>query len=240
MWEGLTRHFQIIASDLIGLGRSDKPKRTLTVGLQADVIEGILKAKGITEAHILAHDLGDTVAQELLARQTEGSSPMKWLSCTLMNGGIFPETHHPLLIQKLLISPIGFLVANLVSKKSLTRSFNDIFSKEHPPSQEFLDETWRLMAENDGRLMIPRLIQYMAERREKRERWVSPLENNIVPLKLIDGAQDPISGAHMAERYREVVPNADITLIEDAGHYPHVETPEKVLDSFLAFIRNHQ
>jgi pimeloyl-ACP methyl ester carboxylesterase len=47
-------------------------------------------------------------------------------------------------------------------------------------------------------------------------------------IRLINGALDPVSGRHMAERFAELVPNADIVLLEEAGHYPHVEVPERV------------
>lgn len=83
--------------------------------------------------------------------------------------------------------------------------------------------------------MIPRLIKYMKERVVYRDRWVAPLESNLVPIRLINGVQDPISGEHAAKRFEEVLPNADVLRISDAGHYPHVETPEKVLNAVFEF-----
>ena len=235
LWPALTDRFDVIAHDLVGLGKSAKPQQPLTVSLQADVIEGLAQKEGIKEAHILAHDLGDTIAQELLARQMENTSRVNWLSCVFMNGGIFPETHRPLLIQKLLISPLGSVVARLISKKSMDKNMHKVFSQAHPPSMEFLRETWKLINENNGKSMIPRLIRYMSERKDNRERWVNPLVSEIVPIRLINGIEDPISGQHAADRYAEIVPNADIVFLENSGHYPHVETPEEVLKAFFAF-----
>lgn len=235
IWPSLTERFDVIAPDLIGLGKSAKPKQPLTISLQADIIEGLLTKLGITEAHLLAHDLGDTVAQELLARQYEKSSTINWLSCVFLNGGIFPETHRPLLIQKLLLSPLGPLLVNFMSEKSMKKSFTKIFSKAHPPTDKFVHETWMLTTENKGLSMIPKLIRYMVERRTKRERWVRPLENAVVPIRLINGIEDPISGKHAADRFAEVVPNGDIVFLENSGHYPHVETPKEVLKAFFEF-----
>ena len=70
--------------------------------------------------------------------------------------------------------------------------------------------------------MISRLIRYKVEHRNNRNKWVSPLEEQTVPTYLINGVQDPISGEHTAKRYEEVVPNARVYRIKDAGHYPHV------------------
>lgn len=61
------------------------------------------------------------------------------------------------------------------------------------------------------------------------------LQPGEVPLRLIDGGVDPISGAHMLARYRELVPNPDCVLLENIGHYPQTEAPDAVLRHYLEF-----
>jgi pimeloyl-ACP methyl ester carboxylesterase len=56
-----------------------------------------------------------------------------------------------------------------------------------------------------------------------------------VPLRVIDGAVDPISGAHMVARYRELIPQPDTVLLEGIGHYPQTEAPCQVLQHYQAF-----
>ena len=57
-----------------------------------------------------------------------------------------------------------------------------------------------------------------------------------MPLRFVNGPEDPVSGRHMAERYRELVPNPDVVLLDGIGHYPQLEAPEHVLEAFLAFV----
>lgn len=235
LWPSLTERFDVIAHDLIGLGKSAKPLQPMTIKLQADIVEGLMAKEGIAEAHILAHDLGDTIAQELLARQLEKSSKVRWKSCVLMNGGIFPETHYALFVQKLLLSAIGKYLVKWMRKKSLEKSLTELFSKAHPPTPEFVETTWNLIRFNNGISMLPRLIHYIKERRKYRERWVKPLVEAIVPIRLINGIEDPVSGKHAADRFAEVVPNADVVFLPNSGHYPHVETPNEVLQAFFEF-----
>jgi pimeloyl-ACP methyl ester carboxylesterase len=83
--------------------------------------------------------------------------------------------------------------------------------------------------------VMPQLIGYMAERRRPRTRWVGALVDASVPLRLIDGLADPISGAHMVARCHELVPAVEITELEGIGHYPQVEAPEAVLSAYLGF-----
>ncbi|MTI29472.1 alpha/beta fold hydrolase, partial [Xanthovirga aplysinae] len=235
IWDSLTERFDVLVHDLIGLGKSEKPQLPIPISLQADIVENLAINQGVKKAHILAHDLGDTIAQELLARQLENKSKINWLSCVFLNGGIFPETHRPRLIQKLLLSPLGSLVAKITSESIFRKNMIAVFSRKHPPSEEFLVESWKLMTEKQGISMIPRLIKYMKERNVNRDRWVTPLKNSIVPIKLINGIEDPISGIHAAKRFAEVISHADIKYLKNVGHYPHVETPKKVLEAIFEF-----
>jgi len=83
--------------------------------------------------------------------------------------------------------------------------------------------------------VMHRLIRYMPERVRQRERWVTAMQRCDVPLRVVDGAADPISGAHMVARYRELIPTPDTVLLEGIGHYPQVEAPERVLEHYFDF-----
>jgi pimeloyl-ACP methyl ester carboxylesterase len=72
-------------------------------------------------------------------------------------------------------------------------------------------------------------------RRRHRSRWVGALVESSVPRRLICGAVDPVSGRHLAERYRELVPDPDVVLLDDVGHYPQLEAPDRVVDEYEAF-----
>jgi len=61
-----------------------------------------------------------------------------------------------------------------------------------------------------------------------------------VPMRLIDGPADPNSGSHMAARYREVIPAADVVMLDDdIGHWPQIEAPDAVLEHFLEHVGRH-
>ena len=235
IWAGLTARFRVIAPDLIGFGFSAKP-RDFAYSLmdQADLCVGLLRDRGVTDYAVLAHDYGDSVAQELLARSDAAEGP-RLRSVCFLNGGLFPETHRPRLVQKMLIGPLGPLVSRLFGRRAFGRSFPAVFGPSTKPTPVELDAFWRLVAENGGTRILHLLIPYMSERRLHRERWVGALTRARVPLRVIDGALDPISGAHMVARYRELVPNPDTVLLPDVGHYPQVEAPEQVLAAYLAF-----
>jgi pimeloyl-ACP methyl ester carboxylesterase len=236
IWPALAARYRVCTLDMLGFGFSAKPKRHAYSLLdQASLFESYLQALGISAYHVLAHDYGDSVAQELLARQREPGERATLRSVAFLNGGLFPETHRPALIQRLLLTPLGPLIARLTTRARLGANLKRIFGAHTPPDEAFIDGCWRLITTNDGRAIMHRLIGYIRERRVQRARWVGALIDSPVPLKLIDGAADPISGAHMAARYRELVPHADVTLLDGIGHYPQVEAPDAVLAAYFEF-----
>jgi pimeloyl-ACP methyl ester carboxylesterase len=233
MWPKLAERFRVVALDMIGFGFSAKPRDfDYTIATQADLFEALLEREHVTTYRLLAHDYGLTVAQELLARQRDAKAKIR-CAC-LLNGGLFPETHRAALVQKLLASPLGPVVARLTSFRLFERNMRRIWGRT-PLRDDEARWMWQLVTASDGLGIMPRLIRYIAERRHNRERWVGALVNATVPIRFIDGLLDPISGAHMVARYRELVPHPDVVELADVGHYPQVEAPDRVLQAALAF-----
>ena len=238
MWSMLTSRFEVLAFDLLGLGFSAKPRgHRYRVHEQADLAEAVAHHYGWTNAFVLAHDYGDTVAQELLARSSQGPThaALRILRLCLLNGGLFPETHRARPIQRLLASPLGPGLVGLMSRRGFARSLQTLFSPTRPLSDTAIDEYWALLQHDEGIHAVPSLLGYMAERRRERTRWVGALQTTDTPLRLICGTLDPVSGLHMSERYRELVPRADIVVLDDVGHFPQLEDPERVFAAVAAF-----
>jgi pimeloyl-ACP methyl ester carboxylesterase len=236
VWPRLAERHSLYALDLLGFGLSAKPRDgDYPLTLQADLCMQLLEERGVRSAHVLAHDYGDTVAQELLAREREGRLALS--SVAFLNGGLFAETHRARPVQKLLALPvIGPLLARSMSYGKFEATMLSIAGRE-PPTREELEDLWVLLERDGGRHSLARLIDYMQQRRRHRARWVGALVESSVPRRLICGAADPVSGRHLAERYRELVPDADVVVLEDVGHYPQLEAHDRVVDEYEAFRR---
>ena len=231
----LCKQFDCIVPDLPGLGISKAPLDKNIIMKQTDAIELLLEELNISEAHIFAHDIGDTIVQELLARKKEHKSRVNWLSAVFMNGGMFPEANHPRPIQKLLGSFIGPFLGRFLSARTFNNTMNRIFSDAHPPSETFLNSSWTLLLNNDGRKMIPIIIQYLKERWIHIQRWRAPIEQPEIPMAMINGIEDPISGLETAQFFQQLQSNSQTIFIKNSGHYPHIETPDDVLTAFFKF-----
>jgi pimeloyl-ACP methyl ester carboxylesterase len=237
IWADLTSSYRVIAPDMMGFGFSDKPADYhYSLFDQADLYQSIMKEMGVSHAHFLCHDYGDTVGQELLVRERLGQLSFGIDSMCFLNGGIIPGEHRPRLVQRLLMSPLGPLVGRLMSEARFYRTFAAIFGPGTQPDKQELHDFWSLIRYNQGPRVMHKIIRYMAERIENSDRWVGALCETDTPLRFINGPEDPVSGRHMAEVYSRLVPDPDVVYLEGIGHYPQFEAPELMLNAFLPFV----
>lgn len=237
LWQPLSQRYRVIAADMLGFGLSAKPAgHPYSIFDQASLLESLLAERNVERVHILAHDYGDTVAQELLARAAEGRLSLRIESVCLLNGGIFPEAQRPLMIQKLLAGPAGALIGRLLSRRSFERSMRGIFGHASQPTHEELAIMWFFISHNQGRRVVHRVIRYLHERARFRERWVTALAGADCPRRFIVGMADPVSGSAMAAKYRALLSRSDLIELDGIGHYPQLEAPQMVLASVLDFL----
>uniref|UniRef100_A0A8B9TK56 Mesoderm specific transcript n=1 Tax=Anas platyrhynchos TaxID=8839 RepID=A0A8B9TK56_ANAPL len=247
IWEGLTLRFRrVVALDFVGFGFSDKPRpHRYSIFEQASIVEGLLRHLGLHRygINLVSHDYGDTVAQELLHRYEHnrtGSILIK--SLCLSNGGIFPETHRPRLIQKVLkdggiLAPV---ITRLMNFFFFSRGLGAVFGPYTQPSQAEYWDMWAAVRTNDGHLVVDSILQYINQRKKHRERWVGALKATSVPLHLIYGPLDPVNphpGVPPAVQVRKVLPASTVSVLDDhISHYPQLEDPTGFLNAYLSFI----
>ncbi len=241
IWDALAARFSVAALDMIGYGFSAKPARfDYTTFNQADVLENLIEKLKVRKIHILAHDYGNTITLELLSRAAENRLDFSIETVCFLNGALFPETHRPILAQKILISPLGFLFGRLISDARFKKSLSSIFGEKTQPSERELNEFLEAFKYNDGRKIAHKLIRYMTEREKYRARWVGALEKMTQPFRFINGLEDKVSGAHLVERFRQLVPHqTDIIELTGVGHFPHFETPKTILKLYFEFRSAH-
>ncbi|MGL6234729.1 MAG: alpha/beta fold hydrolase [Segniliparus sp.] len=236
IWGDLVSRRDVIAPDMLGMGFSDKPPRhRYSVFGHADMHEALLRELGIGEFDVLAHDLGVTVVQEMLARRMEGQALPRLRSVVFLNGGLFHEVYRPRLVQKLLCSPAGRVLGPITPDAAVRAALKEMFGPDTQLTRAEADELVAVLKHNGGKRVNHLVGRFVLDRKRHRDRFARPLERGFVPMRLIDGNLDPNSGAHLARRYRELVPDPDVVDLPTVGHWPQLEAPRATVGPALEF-----
>jgi pimeloyl-ACP methyl ester carboxylesterase len=224
---GMLPDRRLIAFDFLGYGLSDKPRDHLyALAGQADIAEAIARRLGAERVVLVAHDMGSSVATELLARDIEGKLTFELASVVLFNASLVRERASLLWGQRLLLSRLGPLAARLTSEFGFRRQFGGIFSPEHPLTAEEAADQWSLLAHNGGHRLLQRLIYYNHERvGPTGERWHEALRDWPGRLELAWAELDPICTEAVLQAVLSLRPGAELTRLPGLGHYPQIEDP---------------
>lgn len=227
-----------ICFDFLGFGLSEKPLDHLyTLAWQADAAEEIVRRAGAPPVFLVGHDMGSSVATELLARDLRGELGFKLSGALLFNGSMLLHLAKPTVGQRILRSRFGPLFARLSSERSFRTQFGRIFSPAHPLSAAEAADQWALLTHQGDRRIVHRTIHYMAERERFTERWHGALRDWPGPLTLAWGLLDPVARVEVLRGLQELRPGVPTIELPELGHYPQIEDPPQIsaaLDAALA------
>jgi pimeloyl-ACP methyl ester carboxylesterase len=217
---------RVVLLDLPGYGLSDKPPDySYSLFEQADVVELVLRELGVHRAHLVTHDMGTSIACELLARRERGLLTFDPRSLLLMNGSVHIELSHLTPSQRLLRSPLAPLFARVGSAHVFKLQMRRILGQ--PIAEEELEAMWAQLLYNDGKGRLPEIIRYIDERHRFWHRWIEPLRRlSDIPAHVLWGPEDPVAVFAIAERLGSEIPGARLQRLEGLGHYPQLEDPE--------------
>ena len=230
----LAERHALLLPDLLGFGASEKPaEHSYSLHEQADLVEALWSLQGVSSTVIVAHDYAVSVAQELLARRAEGALGVDLTALHLLNGALYPELAHLEPGQQALLDPDqGPQLSTAITEELFVAGLKPTFAAGFDSASDSAD-IWRATARDEGQAILYRLIRYVADRAVHGERWVSALERTDVPVAFIWGMLDPVSGADMAQRIGERLPGAPFLALQDIGHWPSLEAPERVAAAVL-------
>ncbi len=226
----------VLAPDFLGFGLSEKPRdHSYTLHWQADMVEEMIRRRGRRrEVFFLAHDMGTSVANELMARDIDGVLEMDLGGGLLLNGSMIQDAASPTLGQRILRSAVGPLFSRLSSERFFRQQFGSIFSPDHPLSADEAEDQWELICAGGGRTLNHKTIAYMEERFKHADRWHGALRDWQKPLSIAWGMIDPVATEAVLDAVLALRPNAPVTRFEDLGHYPQIEDPGRVATSLQA------
>lgn len=181
--------------DFLGFGLSDKPRpHRYSIVEHADIVEQVVAAQAAGKPiAVVAHDMGTSVATELMARELDGELPFRLRTVVVSNGGVIIEWASLRPIQRLLQSPAGPLLASLASRPMFTREFARLFSEGHPLDPREAAAQWSLISHGNGHRIAHLLCAYVRERTTYADRWHGAIRCWQGQAGFVWGMRDPVA-----------------------------------------------
>lgn len=222
----LLPNVRMLTFDFLGFGLSDKPRgHEYSLFEQADITTEVLRAHTSGPIVVVAHDMGTSVATELMARDALGSLDLPLAHVVLFNGSVILARASLRPIQRLMRGPLGPVVSLLANKPMFVRQLGAVFSPAHPLTPAEADAQWALLSYRDGHRQVHRLSSYLHERVRHAERWNSAVREWHGRVDFIWGLLDPVATTNVLAGLCELRPSAEVIKLPNLGHYPHLENP---------------
>ncbi len=233
----LAERYRVVTHDHLGFGLSDKPvDYSYSLLEQAEVALALWRQLGVAEAHLLAHDMGTSVATEILARRERLGIPLELRSLTLCNGSVYIDMAKLTATQKLLLGPLGPTVGKAASQGFFGKRLRKIVGDPGSLDDAEIEAQWAAVCYQDGNLRVPAIIKYIHERARFATRWHGALRRLDVPVHVLWGQKDPVAVPAIGDRLADEIPGAALTRLPDLGHFPMAEAPAEWADAVRGFI----
>ena len=232
-----------VVMDMRGFGLSEKPldgnyQENFTLQLQADLYDALAQHLGLKTVLLVAHDMGQTVGLELMARFEESRTPFRIRHALLLDGSTLIDMIQPTPFQVEALNKPSVALPDDMPWSDIEGMFKGSFSKESAARADY-PEILTCMSHqvhhNQGSRVIGSIVHYLKERKENFGRWSRTLFTfSLAPLSIIWGEQDPVAVIAMADRIKKERPVTDLYKYPDCAHWPSIEYPDRIGDAIIA------
>jgi pimeloyl-ACP methyl ester carboxylesterase len=216
----LATRFRVIAPHHPGFGNSSLPDWIGTVDDLAYLYLDLARMLELRDAVLVGADFGGWIAAEMAVRNTAGFSHL------------------------VLAAPLGIKLGGVTDR--------DIVDMHAIPRAEFMRLAWAdpQLGEIDYTALPESELAAIVRGREaftlfgwkpymhnpRLKRWLHRVD---LPTLLLWGEHDRIVTTAYGEGWCAAIPNAEMQVIRDAGHYPHWEQAEAFVGRLAEFVARH-
>ncbi|MEA2379451.1 MAG: hypothetical protein QOK00_1536 [Thermoleophilaceae bacterium] len=232
----LATRFTVIAPDLIGHGQSAKPRGDYSLGAYASGVRDLMVSLGHERATFVGHSLGGGVVMQLAYQFPERCERLVLVD----SGGLGREVNFLLRAATLPLSEVVLpLLAStrlLDAGRTVSRLAGRLGLHAGTDMAE-LAKGHASLADAEARAAFVHTLRTIVDPGGQRVNASDRLYlAQHVPFLLVWGEHDPIIPVSHGRAAHELVRSSRLEVFEDAGHFPHVDDPQRFLDVLLDFI----
>ncbi|HEY4428797.1 MAG TPA: alpha/beta hydrolase [Solirubrobacteraceae bacterium] len=219
-----------VALDMPGFGRAAAPPGFgYEVSSYAEFLGKALDELGVERAHLVLHDFGGPFGL-LWGLQ----HPQSWASVVLINVGIMPGYTWHSMAKRWRTPVLGELVQAWIPRAAWRRTMQKSTPRGLPP--EFVDKMYDDYDRGTRRTVL-KLYRATPDPGETAAEVGAAIAALNKPALVVWGAADPFISVDYAARQSEFFDVQDTVILEDSGHWPFQDDPERVREAVVPFLR---
>jgi pimeloyl-ACP methyl ester carboxylesterase len=230
----LARDFRVIAPDLPGCGRSDKPRVRYSGPALAQFLVELCGALGIRGCAVVGNSMGG-----YLCMRAALADPGVFARLVNLHSPGPPALRYSALHAALSLPPLRALLRALIQRAPRRWAHRNVhYFDESLKSVEEAAEYGDPLATPDGCEAFIRYLWHTFDPAELRQFMRSLDETRFpIPLQLVYSRMDPLVPPKIGDALHRRIPEAPLVWLEDTSHFAHVDTPEKVVEVIRPFLR---
>ena len=222
----LSKNFHLVVVDLPGFGLSDKQiNKPLSRRYMAWVVGELLKKKGIVRYHVLGHSMGSEVAAWLALDRPENVASLILVSSSICLDSVNQTMNFSDNVFVRIFLRLAFL--NYTNMKNTFK--NLLVVKENFDEKQFLSNYYLVY-------QTPVKVVFQLAQAVDTEELRELLPSLNLPTLIIWGLQDNATPVKGANCLAQKIANSQVVLLDQAGHLPMIDQPEKMVRAIEQFL----
>ncbi|MBB2991965.1 pimeloyl-ACP methyl ester carboxylesterase [Mycolicibacterium iranicum] len=231
----LSKRYRVIAPDLLGHGQSAKPRGDYSLGAFAVWLRDLLDELGVSHVTVVGQSLGGGVAMQFVYQHPDYCQRLVLIS----SGGLGQDVGWTL---RLLSAPGAELLMPVIAPPPVVRIGNRLrgwlsSANIQSPRGAEMWSAYASLSDGQTRSAFLRTLRSVVDYRGQAVSALNRLHlTTELPLLVIWGDHDHIIPVEHGYALADARPGCRLEVLPGVGHFPHVETPNDVVDLLDDFI----
>jgi pimeloyl-ACP methyl ester carboxylesterase len=223
----LAKHHRVLSMDLKGFGWTDRPEGDYSPPAQAKLVLGLMKARGIDRADVVAHSWGASIALQMAMLE-----PKRVSRLALYDAWVYEEQLPTFFLWARADGVGEFLFSTWYEERADERIAFAFYDKKKWLTEPFIEAVSKIF-DRPGTVAAA----LAATRGQRFSEWQEKYKTVQQDTLLLWGREDEVTLLSYGERLQKDLPHAKLNVYPQCGHFPMLEQAAAStadLDAFLA------